>query len=316
MHGDGVEDGWGDGDAVEQRGFVDGAGVGDGGVWEHDGDVHGYGWDDPERPGGDHHGDAERKCADHLDLAGDVDGCERADMQPDKLGVGWEFDVHGDGVEDGRGCGDAVEQRGFVDGAGGGDGGGVGGGGGLGGGVGARGFVGGGGGGDGGVWEHHGVVHGHGGDDHERSDGDRYGHVERGDGDGDDCAGDSTSGERADMYTGEPGVRREFDVHGDRVEDGRGDGESVEQCRGVGRAGLGDSGIRGHYGDVYGHGGGDRRRSDRNPHGDTQRHFPDRDDLAGGGDGDERDIFAGLQPGSEQYGHSALHSLPDPSSTA
>src|ERR1019366_2753743 len=181
MHGDGVEDGWGDGDAVEQRGFVDGAGVGDGGAWEHDGDVHGHGGDDHERSDGDRYGEFERGYGDGNHRAGDSYGGERADVFTGESGVGREFDVHGDRVEDGRGCGDAVEQRGFVDGAG----------------------V-----GDGGVWEHDGDVHGYGWDDPERSDGDRYGEFERCYSYGKHRASDSYSGERTDVFTGESEIGR------------------------------------------------------------------------------------------------------------
>ena len=49
----------------------------------------------------------------------------------------------------------------------------------------------------------------------------------------------------------------EFDVHGDGVEDERGDGNAVEQRRGADGAGFGGGRRREYDGDVCGHGGND-----------------------------------------------------------
>ena len=174
-------DGRNHGDAVEQRGGVDRAGLGNGRVGEHDGDLHGHGWDDRERPDGDHHGHAEREHADGHDHAGGAGVVERVDVQPDEPGVGRQFDVHGDGVEDGRGDGGAVEQRSGVDRAG------------L---------------GDGGVGEHDGDLHGHGWDDLDQPDGDHHGHAEREHADGHHLAGGAGVAERVDVQPDEPGVGR------------------------------------------------------------------------------------------------------------
>ena len=108
LHGDGVEVGRGDSNAVEQRGGIDSARLGDGGCRKYYGDVHGHGGDDCQRSDGDHYGRAERKYADRHDLTGGSRCAEFARMRPHQPGIGWEFDLHGDGVEDGRGDGDPL----------------------------------------------------------------------------------------------------------------------------------------------------------------------------------------------------------------
>ena len=244
LHGDGVEGGWGDGGAVEQRNSADGAGFGYGEFREHDGDVYGRGGDDHERSDGDRYGDAERKYPDQYNSAGDGDGRERAGMQPDKLGIGRECDVYSDSIEYGWDNGDSVEQRGGADGAG---------------------F------GDGRVREYDGDVYGRGGDDHGRSDRDPYGQVERWCGDGNDRPGSCGRAERVDMQPHQPGIGRKCDVHGDRVEDGWGDRDAVEQHRGLDGAGFSDGGGGEHNSDVRSHGGDDHKRSVGNHHGDAER---------------------------------------------
>ena len=158
-------------------------------------------------------------------------GAERAYLQPREPGVGSEFDVHGDGIEDGRGDGDAVGQRGGADGTG----------------------V-----GDGRIWEHDGDLHRHGGGDCGRSDGDDHGHAERQYTDGHDLPGCASVGQRAILHSHEPGFGYELDVHGDGVEDRRGDGDAVGQRGGADRAGNGDGRGEQHDGDIHGDGGNDR----------------------------------------------------------
>ena len=159
------------------------------------------------------------------------DGGEQCDVRAGEPGIGRELDLHGDGVEVGRGNRKSVEQRGSIDSA----------------------LL-----GDGRCRKYYGDVHGHGGDDCQRSDGNHHGRAERKDGNGNHHAGDSDGGEHADVRAGEPGIGRELDLHGNGVEDGRGDSNAVEQRGGIDSALLGDGSCRKYYGDVHGHGGDDR----------------------------------------------------------
>ena len=267
LHGDGVEDRRGDGDAVEQRADGDRTGLGDGRVGEHDGDFHGHGGDDPECSGRDHHSNAERKYTSGYDFGAGSGGSERSDVQPCEPGLGGQCDLHGDGVEDWRGDGDAIQQRSRADGTG---------------------FR------DSGVREYDGDLHGHGGDDHEQPDGDHHGDAERKYTNGHDLAGGPGAAERGDVQSGELGVGGQCDLHGDGVEDGRSNGDAIEQRGGVDRAGFGGGRVEQHDGDLHRHGGDDREQPDGDHHSDAERKHGDGYDFAGAGNGPNR--FSFLQP--------------------
>ena len=93
---------------IRQRGRADGTNIGDGRVRKHDGNVYRHGGDDHKRSDSDYHRHAERKYTDRHDLIGGSRHAEFARVRPGQPWIGWKLDLHGDGVEDGRGDGDPV----------------------------------------------------------------------------------------------------------------------------------------------------------------------------------------------------------------